>query len=140
LNNIGITKSVPIALSPRQRLGLLQRLFAGEQVRPQPPARQVVPTKELGCPAVGEADLEGRATVAQSAGGSSNLVPAERFSWATRSGSSRNPRKSRLIGASIARIGLAVAEPLPDPATINPPQAVPLIQRLCDGIKYTDHE
>ena len=75
-----------IPLRPRERPGLLHRLFAGgfPAAGGGPASR---PNKELGCPAIGEADLEGRATVAQSAGGSPNLVPAERLSRATRSGS-----------------------------------------------------
>ena len=47
----------PLPLSARQRLGLLQRMLAGEDVRPQPTVRQIIEIKELGFPAVRKADL-----------------------------------------------------------------------------------
>ena len=40
-----------VALGTGECLGLLQRLFAGEDLRPQTPAREIVPVKEFGFPA-----------------------------------------------------------------------------------------
>jgi hypothetical protein len=47
-----------IALRPRQRLGLLQSLFASEDLRPQASGQHVIEVEELGCPAVSETDFE----------------------------------------------------------------------------------
>jgi hypothetical protein len=50
-----------VALRPGQRLGLRQRLLAGEHVLAQPAAGDVVPIKEPGFPAVAEAHFEAAA-------------------------------------------------------------------------------
>jgi hypothetical protein len=38
--------------------GLLQRLFAGENIQSQPPARQIIPIEESGFAAIRKANLE----------------------------------------------------------------------------------
>jgi hypothetical protein len=49
--------TLPIPLSPRQSLGQLQSLLL-VSIRSQPPARDVVPVKAFGFPAVSKADLK----------------------------------------------------------------------------------
>ena len=46
-----------IPIRPCQCFGLLQRLFAGQDIRSQPAAWQIVEIKEFGFPAVRKADL-----------------------------------------------------------------------------------
>jgi hypothetical protein len=46
-----------IPLRPRQRLGPLQCLLAGEDIRSQSPALQIIEVKEFGFPAIRKADL-----------------------------------------------------------------------------------
>src|SRR3954454_20700591 len=50
-----------VALGPGQRLGQRQRLLLGEHVLAQPAARDVVPIKKPGLPAVAEAHFEAAA-------------------------------------------------------------------------------
>jgi hypothetical protein len=52
-----ISYTILVALRPCQRLGLLQRLFAGENVRPQAPRQHVIKVEEYRCPAIRQADL-----------------------------------------------------------------------------------
>ena len=57
-----------IPLCPRQRLGRLQRLFARQRLRPQPPACDIIEIIEFGFSAVDEPDF-------RAAGLRHNLVP-----------------------------------------------------------------
>ena len=47
-----VSQAIPIPLSSQKCLGQLQSLLARENLRPQPPAREITPIKELGFPPV----------------------------------------------------------------------------------------
>jgi hypothetical protein len=72
LLRIRLVSAIPIPLSSQKCLGQLQSLLARENLRPQPPAREIIPIEISGWPVVRESHLE------DPAHGRARKVPATR--------------------------------------------------------------